>query len=124
MMEWIKIPIVPRRNKLTQLCEAVSAMPMPTPIESKWLWVHPDRDAIIATSPRDTQPTVGPAKRATRPDGLAHAATVFKQYTHDRFDRTCAPPNFVNIYTPDGGVLRALTEADAARICDILNGEE
>ena len=89
-----------------------------------WLWVHPDRDAILATMPKDAQPTLGPCKRVTRPDGLAHAATVFKQYTHDRYDRTCSPPNFVNIYTPDGGVLRALTEAEAARICDILNGED
>lgn len=95
----------------------------PVPNESKWLWVHPDRDALIANAPK-TEGIKNPAKRVTRPNGLAHAATVFKTYTYDRFDRTCAPPSFVNIYTPDEGVLRVLTEADAARICDILNGED
>lgn len=55
------------------------------------------------------------------PKATAVAAKKTQRYLCDTFEFESSPPRYVNIYTPDGGVLRASTEADAQRICAELN---
>ena len=91
-------------------------------LNTKWIYIHPNREAILANSPKEKMLGVREAaKKRTDPETQAYLAKNLQRYMCDEFSMDCAPPSYVNIYTPDGGVLRAVGEADAARLCLLLN---